>query len=336
MRGRWIGLGVVAAVMVASVCLAQTGVVYTVNTVGFVKKTVAAASTGGLSAPMTPFAIDSGTLTAVGAGTLTDAAKDWSAVDVGPGTEGYLAYFVEIKDGANEGRYFPILSNTADTLTVETPQDLTTLGLGGAAYCIRPFLTVQELCADANGDPVVGGGDSAAAADNLLAWNGGGFDTIYFSTFFGENQYRQAGGGVANQWPVYPDEGLLVINRGASDIEFMSLGEVADNAKATWVPAGLTLAGNPFPANVALDDSELLEADGGPFAGGDSAAAADQVLMWNGAGYDTFYFSTFFGENVWRQAGGGPAGTTELMAADAFFLNNTQGAAAAWPRSLPY
>ena len=328
--------GVVAAVMVASFCQAQTGVVYTVNTVGFVKVGVAAGATDSVSAPMTPFAIDSGTITAAGADTLTDAAKDWSAVDVGPGAQGYLAYFVEIRDGAGEGRYFPILANTTDTLSVETPGDLAALGLVGAAYCIRPFLTVQELFSDANADPVLSGGDSAAGASNILAWNGAGFDTVYFSTFFGENQWRQAGGGPAGEWPIYPDEGLLVINRGASAAEIMSLGEVADNAKASWVPQGLTLAANPFPANVTLDDAELLEADGGPFAGGDSAAAADQVLLWNGAGYDTFYFSTFFGENTWRQAGGGPAGTMELEAGRAFFLNNTQGAAAAWSRDLPY
>jgi uncharacterized protein (TIGR02597 family) len=322
--------------MVASVCLAQTGVVYTVNTVGFVKQVAGAGATTGVSAPMTPFAIDSGTVTAAAAAALTDAAKDWSAVDVGPGAEGYLAYFVEIKDGANEGRYFPIMSNTADTLTVETPQDLTTLGLVGAAYCIRPFVTVQELFSDAAGDPVLSGGANPAAASNILAWNGIGFDTVYFSTFFDENKWRQAGGGLANEWPIYPDEGLLVINRDAAAAEIMSLGEVADNAKASWVPTGFGLFGNPFPANVTLDNSELLEADGGPFAGGESSAAADQVLLWNGNGYDTYYFSTFFGENAWRQAGGGLAGSTELQAADAFFLNNTQGAAAAWPRSLPY
>ena len=336
MRGCWKGLGAVVAVMVAGICMAQT--VYTINTVGFVETTVGAGMTDTVSAPMTPFAIDSGTITAAAAAAITDAAKDWSAVDVGPGAEGYLAYFVEIKDGANVGRYFPILSNTADTLTVETPQDLTTLGLVGAAYCIRPFLTVQELFSDAAGAPVLSGGDSPALASNVLAWNGTGYDTVYFSTFFGENIWRQAGGGPANEWPVYPDEGLLVVNRDAADAKVMSLGEVADNTKTTWAVQGLLLAGNPFPANVALDDSELMEADGGPFAGGDSPALADQVLLWNSgtSGLDTYYFSTFFGENIWRQAGGGPAGATELTAGKAFFLNNLFGDAAAWPRTIPY
>jgi uncharacterized protein (TIGR02597 family) len=331
-------MGVVAAVLVASVCLAQTGVVYTVNSVGFVKKTVAAGETDDVSAPMTPFAIDDGTITAVGADSITDAAKDWSAVDVGPGAEGYLAFFVEVKDGANEGRYFPIMSNTADTLTVETPQDLTTLGLVGAAYCIRPFQTVQGLFSDAAGDPALSGGDSAAAASNVLAWNGTGFDTVYYSTFFGDNNWRVAGtSAAANEWPVYPDEGLLVINRDTEAAEIMSLGEVADNAKASWVAMGQGFFGNPFPANVTLANSELLEADGGPFTGGDSAAAADQVLLWTGTGYATYYYSTFFGDNTWREAGtSADATNVELESAGGFFLNNSQGAAAAWPRSLPY
>ena len=218
MRGRWTGLGIVAAVMVASICMAQ-GVVYTVNTVGFVKVAVAAGATDTVSAPMTPFAIDSGTITAADAASLTDAAKDWSAVNVGPGAEGYLAYFVEIKDGANEGRYFPILSNTATTLNVETPEDLTALGLVGAAYCIRPFLTVQELFSDAAGAPAISGGSSAAAASNILAWNGTAFDTVYFSTFFGENLWRQAGGGVAGDTELVAGRAFFLQNsQGLADV----------------------------------------------------------------------------------------------------------------------
>ncbi len=334
MRGRWIGLGAVVAVLLAAAGFCEP--VYTVNTVGFVKVTVAAGATDSVSAPMTPFAVESGTVTAVGADTLSDSAKGWADGAYGPGAEGYVAYFVEIKDGANEGSYWAITGNTADTLTVDTPVDLTTLGLDGAAYVIRPFLTVQELFSDAQGDPVLSGGDSAALASNVLAWNGTGFDTIYFSTFFGENAWRQAGGGLANEWPVYPDEGLLVVNRGAEDAEIMSLGEVADNKKVTWAPVGQVLAGNPFPADVTLDDSGLLESDGGPFVGADTAALADQVLIWNGSGYDTFYFSTFFGENAWRQSGGGLAGDTLLEAGRAYFINNQIGDAAPWPRDLPY
>lgn len=328
--------GVAAALLGASVCLAQTDMILTVNSGGYVKVDVAPGAIETVSAPMTPFAVDSGKITGIGAASLTDTAKDWSGTNLGPGSEGYLAYLCEIRDGAHEGRYFPILSNTANTLALEAPQDLTTLGLIGASYSIRPFLTVQELFADADGSPLLSGGANPAAASNILAWNGDAFDLLYFSTLFGENTWRQAGGTTANEWPIYPDEGLMVVNRGTDAVEIENLGEVADNAKACWVPQGLTLTCNPFPASVTLATAGLLEADGGPLAGGSSAAAADQVLLWNGDTYDFYYYSTFMGENLWRRASGGLAGDTPLEAGRAFFLQNAQGGAGVWSRRLPY
>ena len=52
--------------------------------------------------------------------------------------------------------------------------------------------------------------------------------------------------------------------------------------------------------------------------------------------WGVYYFSTAFGENIWRKAGGGPAGTVELDAGRAFWLNNQVGNAGPWFRELPY
>ena len=307
------------------------------NRVGKIERVIPAGTIGSISSPMTAFAADRGVIGTAGSDSITQPGKGWTPSRFGPGVEGYLTHFVEILDGDNAGRSWPVAGNTSDTLQLDTQGEaISALGLPGARYVVRPFLSVSEFFSDAVGDPLLSGGENPSEASNILAWNGQGFDVIYFSTFAGENQWRQAGGVPANEWPLYPDEGLLVINRGDTDARIESLGEVAANTKSPYLFPGLTLVGTPFPADVMLDDSALLDGVGGPFQGAASPALADQVLLWDGVGYDLYYHSTLFGENTWRKAGGGPAGGAVLEAGSAYFINNQAGGGGLWPRMLPY
>ena len=111
------------------------------NRVGKVERLIPAGAIGSVSSPMTPLAADRGSVGAAGPDSITQPGKTWAPGEFGPGGEGYLTHFVEILDGDHAGRFWPVLGNAADTLQVDVQgEDLSSLGLTGARYAVRPFL----------------------------------------------------------------------------------------------------------------------------------------------------------------------------------------------------
>lgn len=295
---------------------------------------VDAGETVTFSSPVVPFAVTTGTVTRVENGRVVDVAQTWTPGEYGPGEDGFFTHYLDIEGGDSEGRFWAIADNTADTLTLDagSEDDLAFSGLGGAPYSIRPFRTVADLFAGVAGASSPSGTAEASEAIVVLAWNGSGFERLSLEMGAGRAEWHAGSGESANAWPVYPDEGLMVMNAGNSAVEILIAGELDGGRKTTVVREGMMLVGTASVEDVSLDESGLLEADGGPLRGGESPAMADQVLIWNGDGYDTYYFSTFEGENVWREAGGEPAGDVMLHAGRGFFLNNRLGEAATWTR----
>jgi hypothetical protein len=92
----------------------QTGLTQIETDIG----AIAAAMAAMRAAAQFPPPIDFGTASAGGAGTLTDAAKDWPVNAFGPGT--YYNFAVRIVAGTGAGQFRIIASNTANELTVAT------------------------------------------------------------------------------------------------------------------------------------------------------------------------------------------------------------------------
>ena len=315
--------------------------------------TVETPSLESFSIPVHRIPVDRGRATGIGAGivtnegvvcTWTDTGKAWVPDEFVYAGDGDERYYVEIADGTAAGRKYEIVSNTADTLTLIVmageQEPLDAGAAAGDAYLIVPFYRIRDVFGEPTEpeDVKLFGGSNDAAADNILLWNGTGFDTIYYSTFFGENKWRKSGIGICNDDPIWPGEGFFIRRRATTAVTISIGGAVPVTQRVTPVQGGnLTFVGIEFPASVPLDESEILTLDGGPLTGGSNPGAADLIYAWNGAAYDTYYFSTFFGENQWRLAGGDISGDTPLEAGRGYFIRERDETEVLdWFRTLPY
>jgi len=155
-----------------------------------------------------------------------------------------------------------------------------------------------------------------APGDDVLFFNGGGFDT-----------YAYAGPGV---WigPGGPGP-APTINPGTPFFFFNNSGTIETNTfvgSVTLSNVVALVAGNyAFGAETApvadtLDGTNLNL----------PLVAGDDVLLWNGNGYDTYAFA---GPGVWIGPGGpGPAPT--LPVGEAFFYFNNSGSTEFWTNNV--
>ncbi len=325
----------VVLVVLASFPMAMGQSTYT-DPVGVFKLEVPANATESFSVPLYRLPFARGVATGLTSNTVTDSSKSWTVDQFVYASDGDDRYYLEWTGGAAVGKHYEIVSNGADTLTVDPlDDDLTAEAAVGDPYMIVPFYRIRDIFGEGS-NVKLAGGDTAAIADNVLLWNGSNYDTIYFSTFFGENRWRYSGAGFADDAVIWPGEGFLVRRRQSTAVTITVSGSVPVGRRVTVFQGGaLTLAGSEFPADVTLADSELTNAES--WNGGDTAALADVVHKWNGNGFDTYYFSTFFGENIWREAGGGSAQDVVLGAGEGFFLlEKNDSKVLDWPRTLPY
>jgi hypothetical protein len=59
-----------------------------------------------------------------------------------------------------------------------------------------------------------------------------------------------------------------------------------------------------YPTNMTLADSGLFTGDPATGVAGGTTTSADQILVWNGVSYDTYYYQTSgLGGTGWRKAG---------------------------------
>ncbi|MEM9478510.1 MAG: hypothetical protein AAGA58_02485 [Verrucomicrobiota bacterium] len=309
---------------------------------------LAAASLGSVSAQNTAFTdpvgffevtlnpgfnfVSSGTANAVDyEGILDNTYTDTGAFSAGEFDQGatYPTHYLEIAEGVNEGARIDIASNTADTITpVDSPAGsaATFAGFldGSTAAVIRKHRTISDIFGGAAGgtapaDLQIDAGTSAAGADRILIWNGTGFNPpIFYNNFFIGSGW--SGATDAGNLPIPPGAGLVVEdNNGDSDV-IVQDGHVKVTNTIIDLPVGFSLINSP----VALDRtySQLFGGSAGGTAppdlvlqAGTSAAAADNILTWNGSGFDApaFYNNFFIG------AGWSP-GDNSISFTDSFFV----------------
>lgn len=278
------------SVAASTLSFAQTA---TTTPVGFFKLTFAAGQTTSATAVLENDAVDLGTLSAIGSNTLTDGSKAWTASQFAGVAFPYVA---QITTGTEAGRVFKITANTATVLTVDSAGiDLTTILVAGAKYRLVPIDTLGSLFGAATVPFQTGA--SAAAADNVLIWD---IATQAWLTYFHNGTSWRRTGSLVNQnnTVILPDTALFVFRRGATPLEVVLTGAVPTVAPKFFLkPAASTFVGNPQPADTTLLNSGAAASPG--WLTGASAASADNLLVWNGTGWFTF----FHNGTSWRRTG---------------------------------
>jgi uncharacterized protein (TIGR02597 family) len=245
-----------------------------------------------------------GSAETVGANSLTDNEATWTDNQFNGGAE---KYFVELTSGAGAGTTYDIATTTAATKTITTVQNLTGAA-SGVTFKIRKHWTLGSVFGP-NDESGLGSG-SSTSADQILIWNGTGYDTFYYQTIgLGGVGWRKGGAPSVNvvNNSIYPEDGLIVKRQQSANVGVILMGAVKTGQTSIPVSVGINIFGNVYAAPQTLADSGLYTGTSSTGLNGGTSTSADQVLIWNGTGYDTYYYQTSgLGGIGWRK-GGAPA-----------------------------
>ena len=220
------------------------------------------------------------------------------------------SYFVEITSGSNAGITTDIIATTASNNSITTYDDISSLVAAGNTFRIRPNWTIGSVFGATNQAGLTAG--TSTSADQILIYNGTGYDTYFYSSGgLAGVGWRKAGAGSVDQSGVKiePDQGIIIKRFNAASTANVNLviqGAVKTGQSSIPIQPGANILGNLYAAGMTLSDSGLYTGTSTTGVMTGSSTSADQILIWNGSGYDTYYYSSGGLAGVgWRKAGGG-------------------------------
>jgi len=275
--------------------------------VGFIRVAVAGAQDAAnpsLTAVSIPFYG-----TALYAGAVTGLAGSQTVVVNGAGwTPGQFVSapsFFRIKSGAATGAFFPVASNTATELLLNTGGVALVGGTPNGQNQVPVMAGDKFEVVPAN---TLGGvfgsvavpfqtGASAAVADNLLFFNGTGWGVYYHN-----GSVWQSPGVAGDQAGavIPPDSAVFVVRRSIQPLSVYVAGTVPSTQEVLHLPlAASRFVGSRFPTDTTLAGLGLHQSP--HWRSGVSASQADNVLVWNGLSgtWESFYHNGV----QWRRAG---------------------------------
>ena len=239
----------------------------------------------------------------------------------------------------SSGIIVDIVSNTSSNLTVDPSRSsavASALG-SGVPVEIRKHRTLQEVF---GGDGTTTGGSSlslgratsASAADSVLLLANGTYKTYFYSSSSVRPGWRDAGNLtlLAAEAPVYPNEGVFIARKLSASVDIVVSGHVASGVSLIELDAGNNLITTTIPADTTL--TQMFGGDGTATGGaslkvnrGTSASSADNVLIWDGSAFKTYFYSSSTVRPGWRDAANltVTASNTPVSGNRALFLKRT-------------
>lgn len=224
------------------------------------------------------------------------------------------AWYLEITgpaNGAGIGTTYDIINTDRDAQTLTLAQNLATGVTNGATFRIRKHWTIGAVFG-LNNEGGLGGG-TAETADTIRIFRGqNNYETYIYLVDAAGNGWRKldsAGAVTAGDQSgavIYPDDGLLISRRQATDANIVLMGSVKTGPASYPIVPGLNVVGNPFAGPMTLEDSKLYTGDPATGLAGGTASKADWLQIYNGTSYDTYFYSSGGGTGVgWRKTGAG-------------------------------
>lgn len=334
-----IAFGLLAAS--ASSLIAQTTA--TTDPVGFI--TLAVTGTGGTVASQLSFrglgltrAVEyQGTAESFTTTTLTDNEATWADNQFN-GAAG--AYFVEITSvngsttAAAVGTTYDITATSDGSNSITTGQSLAGGLTAPIGFKIRKHWTIASVFGAANEAGLQGGPDSSSA-DQILVFNGTGYDTFYYQQSFLGTGWRNAAnpGADASGTRFYPEDGLIIKRQQSSTVNVVLMGAVKTGQTSIPISVGTNIVGNVYGAPMTLGSSGLYTGSTSTgVASGADASSADQILVYNGTGYSTYYYQQSFLGTGWRDAAnpGTDASGTQIPVGASFVVKRIGGSGFDW------
>jgi uncharacterized protein (TIGR02597 family) len=336
-------LRLAAAVALASVGGSFAQTTATTDPVGFI--TLNIAGTGGASSNklsftglgMTRPVEYQGSAEAIGTNTVTDNEATWTHNQFN-GANG--AYYLEIASGPGAGTTYDITGTSAANKRITLAQNLAAGVAAPVSFKVRKHWTIATVFGE-NNEVGLAGGDEASVSDQILLHVAGTFKAYYYQVApagAGGTGWRGASDAFANAsgTVIYPDDAVIIRRIQSSNIPVTLLGSVKIGQTSIPVSAGVNFFGNVAAAPFTLGSSQLYTGNSSTgLVGGDEPSTSDQVLLWNGSGYTTYYYQVApasAGGTGWRNPSNvfADVSGTQVPVGSGFVVKRSNGAAFDW------
>ena len=205
-------------------------------------------------------------------------------------------FMLQITSGTAEGRFYSIVSNTNNTITLSGP-DLQSEGVVAGVDTFR-ILSVDTLNT-LFGSTTLQGGASSVVSDIVYLFEGGGWAGYYYNTTLG--YWRKTSGPNQNKDNIVlrPDTGFL-IQRKYSSLNLVITGTVPTvKSKVTVLNSGSTLIATGFPAGFKFSDL-AIQNNLANWSKNPVFTQADVVSVFTGGSWVSYYHNNTF----WRRSSG--------------------------------
>ena len=272
--------------------------------------------------------------------TLTDNDAIWADNQFN-GANG--AFYIEIVRPAGqltaapgEGTTYDIVATNSATKTITLSQNLDATIVNGTNFKIRKHWTLGALFGTTNTAGFLGSGGSSTA-DQIQVWNGTGYDLYFYQIATAPlggtgwrsqtDTYADASGTV-----IFPDDGIIFRLLQNNPVNVVIMGAVKTGTSSFPVSAGFNILANVYAAPMTLGRCGLQTSG---FTGASSPSTSDQVLLWNGTGYDIFFYQIAtgpLGGTGWRSTNDayGDASATAIPSGAAIIVKRLQPSAFNW------
>jgi uncharacterized protein (TIGR02597 family) len=263
-------------------------------------------------------------------GGLKAAAGSFTSGQFNQGTT-YAKFYVEVMSGANAGSQADIVSNTTDTLTVVGNAEFQATIGSGASVSIRKHRTLADVFGGSSAsatatDVLLAPGGTLSAADNVMLYEGGNYKSYYYSSNTLRAGWRDSGGILSTDRPIYQNQGVIIARKSNSDVVAVVVGVVKTGLSLIDLDAGYTLVSLPAPADATLPSifggiSGSASATDVKIAKGGTLSAADNILVVSPTGsIDTYYYSSNTLRPGWRNSSGDVASSATISGSAAVFI----------------
>jgi hypothetical protein len=239
-------------------------------------------------------------------------------------------HVVEIMTGAGQGFTAPVADTSGTNKEIILTEAVPEVVENEVTVKIWKLWTLADVFGASNTVQLTDG-ESGDTADLIQIPNGTGLDEYFYSSGGALGQgWRKVGAGSADQAavPLKLNGGIAIHARAAKSVTIV--GKVKPGKTMVSLQTGNNFVANLCPVHRSGSEAGQTLGNSGLGQSLASAAAshlADLVLLWNGQGYDQYYFSTggFPGQG-WRQVGQGQANKADTALPEGAFVILRRGA----------
>lgn len=219
---------------------------------------------------------------------------------------------VVILGGPNDGRSLPVITNTANAITVSGTVPGGNVA-GVTSVAVIPDWTLGSLFGTTNAlvSQLLTTGASAAAADKVAVEDNGVVTEYFFNSTAGGWRRADGSNATVDQANVrISDQKGVIVNRiaGGPSNDIVIAGKARSGTQRILTrPGAVTIASNPFTNTLTLDNSGLRLA----VRANATANGADKVSVDNGTTITQYYLSN----SGWRRVDntGGDQGSVQIL-----------------------